>query len=42
MSAAISIFLHDFYQGRELALHFENAKYKVVPQERGFRIDKTV
>ena len=41
-SAAMSIFLHDFYQGRELALHFENAKYKVVPQERGFRIDKIV
>jgi tRNA (cytidine56-2'-O)-methyltransferase len=30
-AAAIAIFLHEFYNGRELAMHFENAKYKLVP-----------
>lgn len=34
-SAAVAIFLHEFYNGRELAMHFENAKYKLVPSERG-------
>jgi tRNA (cytidine56-2'-O)-methyltransferase len=29
-SAAVAIFLHEFYNGRELAMHFENAKYKLV------------
>lgn len=35
-AAAIAIFLHEFYSGRELAMHFENAKYRLVPSERGF------
>lgn len=33
--AAIAIFLHEFYNGRELAMHFENAKYKMVPTDGG-------
>ena len=36
--SAISVFLHEFYSGRELALHFENARYKVVPAARGMRV----
>ncbi len=28
-TAAIAIFLHEYYEGRELAMHFENAKYKL-------------
>ena len=28
-ASALAIFLHMFYEGRELALHFENAKYKI-------------
>ncbi len=28
-SAAVAIFLHEYYKGRELAMHFENAKYKI-------------
>lgn len=28
-AAAIAIFLHEFYSGRELAMHFENPKYKI-------------
>ena len=34
-SAAVAIFLHEFYSGRELAMHFENAKYKLVEKENG-------
>ncbi|MCL5099508.1 MAG: hypothetical protein M1158_00045 [Candidatus Marsarchaeota archaeon] len=39
--SALSVFLHEFYSGRELAIHFENAKYKVVPAARGMRIAKS-
>jgi tRNA (cytidine56-2'-O)-methyltransferase len=28
-AAAIAVFLHEYYKGRELAMHFENAKYKI-------------
>ena len=38
--AAIAIFLHDFYRGRELAMHFENARYRVVPKEHGIAVEK--
>lgn len=34
-AAAIAIFLHEFYNGRELAMHFENAQYKLVHKESG-------
>ncbi|MEM0149397.1 MAG: hypothetical protein QXW10_00675 [Candidatus Micrarchaeaceae archaeon] len=27
--SALAVFLHMFYEGRELAMHFENAKYKI-------------
>ncbi len=39
-SAAVAIFLHSFYEGRELAMHFENAKYRVVPSEGEIHIEK--
>ena len=39
-SAAIAVFLHSFYRGRELAMHFENAKYRVIPREHGVRVEK--
>ncbi len=39
-TSAIAIFLHLFYEGRELAMHFENAKYKVVPEERKVHVEK--
>ncbi len=39
-SAAIAVFLHAFYEGRELAMHFENAKFKVVPDERNIRVER--
>ncbi|MGC8669687.1 MAG: tRNA (cytidine(56)-2'-O)-methyltransferase [Candidatus Micrarchaeia archaeon] len=28
-ASALAVFLHMFYEGRELAMHFENAKYKI-------------
>ncbi len=28
-AAAIAVFLHEYYKGRELAMHFENARYKI-------------
>lgn len=31
-SGAVAIFLHEYYKGRELAMHFENARYKLVPK----------
>jgi len=39
-SAAIAIFLHEFYNGRELAMHFENAKLKLVPSEHSIGVKK--
>lgn len=39
-AAAIAVFLHDFYRGRELAMHFENARYKVIPKEHGISVEK--
>jgi tRNA (cytidine56-2'-O)-methyltransferase len=39
-TSAIAVFLHEFYSGRELAMHFENARYKVVPSEQGVHVEK--
>ena len=39
-SAAIALFLHHFYEGRELAMHFENAKFKVIPEERRIHVER--
>ncbi len=38
--AAIAIFLHNFYNGRELAIHFENARYKIAPSGDSLHIEK--
>ncbi len=40
-AAAVAVFLHHFYEGRELAMHFENARYKVVPEERRIHVEKS-
>lgn len=37
--AALAIFLDRFFDGETLGKTFENAKMKIVPQERGKRID---
>ncbi len=39
-ASSIAVFLHKFYNGRELAMHFENARYKIVPGEHGIRVEK--
>ena len=39
-SSAVAVFLHEFYSGRELAMHFENARYKIVPSEQGQYVEK--
>ncbi len=40
-ASSIAVFLHDFYNGRELAMHFENARYKIVPEEHGIHVQKS-
>ena len=36
--AALSVFLHAFFQGTELSKKFTHAKKKVIPQERGKKV----
>jgi tRNA (cytidine56-2'-O)-methyltransferase len=36
--AALAIFLDRFLEGKELKMDFENAKMKVIPQERGKKV----
>jgi tRNA (cytidine56-2'-O)-methyltransferase len=36
--AAVAVFLDRFFEGKELSKGFENAKIRVVPQERGKKI----
>ncbi|MDE1832845.1 MAG: tRNA (cytidine(56)-2'-O)-methyltransferase [Candidatus Micrarchaeota archaeon] len=38
--ASIAIFLHEFFNGRELAIQFQNAKYKAIPKPKGAQIRK--
>ncbi len=38
--AALSIFLHEYYEGRELEISFPNARLVVEPQERGKKVLK--
>lgn len=36
--AALGVFLHEFFEGKELMKHFEGAKLKIVPQKQGKKI----
>jgi len=36
--AALAVFLHDFFEGKELGKRFRNAKIAVFPQERGKKV----
>lgn len=38
--SAIVAFLSVYYHGRELALHFENAEYKIIPEVHGIHVEK--
>lgn len=39
-ASATAVFLHEFYSGRELAMRFENARYKILPSENGAHVQK--
>ncbi len=36
--AALSVFLHEFFEGKELIKNFDRAKMKIIPQKRGKKI----
>ena len=36
--SALSIFLHELFQGEELLQDFKNAKLKIIPQSRGKKV----
>jgi len=38
--SALSVFLHEFYEGQELFKTFKNAKQRVIPQIRGKNVSK--
>ncbi len=38
--SALTIFLHEYFQGEELNTGFENAKMKIMPSEKGKKIIK--
>jgi len=39
--SALSIFLHELFEGKELSLSFDKAEVRVVPQARGKKIVRT-
>lgn len=39
--AALAIFLHEYFDGKELEKKFKNAKIRVVPQERGKKVEES-
>jgi tRNA (cytidine56-2'-O)-methyltransferase len=36
--AALALFLHEYFEGKELEKEFGNAKVKIIPQERGKKV----
>ena len=38
--SALAVFLHVFFEGRELEKVFEGSRLRVIPQERGKRVEK--
>ncbi|MFQ6054340.1 MAG: tRNA (cytidine(56)-2'-O)-methyltransferase [Candidatus Bathyarchaeia archaeon] len=39
--SALAVFLHELFEGRELEMVFEGARLRVIPQERGKRVEMT-
>ncbi|EQD48684.1 tRNA 2'-O-methylase [mine drainage metagenome] len=39
-ASSITALLRTYYHDRELSMHFENAKYKIIPEQHGIHIDK--
>ena len=40
--AALAVFLHEIYQGKELVKNFRKAKIRIIPQKRGKRVLKSI
>jgi len=36
--SALAIFLHEYFEGRELSKEFQNAKLRIIPQKRGKKV----
>jgi tRNA (cytidine56-2'-O)-methyltransferase len=36
--SALAIFLHEYFEGRELSNEFQNARLRIIPQERGKKV----
>src|SRR3989344_3339057 len=39
--AALAVFMHEFHAGKELEKKFKNAKIRVIPQERGKKVEES-
>ncbi len=39
--AALAVFLHEYFQGKELDLNFEGAKVKIIPEKKGKTVLKS-
>lgn len=39
--AALAVFLHEYFDGKELEKKFKNAKLKIVPQDKGKKVEET-
>ena len=39
--SALSVFLHELFEGKELSKSFEDGEFKVVPQSKGKKVIKT-
>jgi len=37
--SALAVFLHELFEGREMEREFEGARLRIVPQERGKRVE---
>ena len=37
--SALAVFLHELFEGREMEMEFEGARLRIVPQERGKRVE---
>ena len=39
--AALAIFLHEYFAGKELEKNFKSAKLKIIPQDRGKKVEES-
>jgi tRNA (cytidine56-2'-O)-methyltransferase len=41
-AAALALFIHEYFQGKELDIKFQKAKIKIIPQEMGKKTQKNL